>query len=164
MQITMGLPEPQEFSSLPRLRLVQSGIQQANVNHGDIKVRLPITPSILYKLKEFWTPQQTNRGVVMIWAAAVMCFFGFFRAGEITVPTVASFDGSKHLTWRDVAIDSVECPQTIKVHLKKSKTDQLGKGVDVYIGRTGDPLCPVVAVRHYVSMRGSDVWLVAKYV
>ena len=27
MQITMGLPEPREFSSLPRLRLVQAGIQ-----------------------------------------------------------------------------------------------------------------------------------------
>jgi len=121
MQITMGLPEPREFSSLPRLRLVQSGIQRAHVNHGDTKVRLPSTPSILYKLKEFGTPHQTNRDVVMIWAAAVMCFFGFFRAGEITVPTAASFDGSKHLTWGDVAIDSVECPQTIKVHLKDPK-------------------------------------------
>jgi len=117
-------------------------------------VRLPTTPSILYTLKEFWTPQQTNRDVVMIWAAAVMCFFGFFHVGEITVPTAASFDGSKHLTWGDVVIDSVECPQTIKVHLKRSKTDQLGKGVDVYIGR---PLCPVVAVMHYVSMRGSEM-------
>jgi len=108
MEITMGLPEPWEFSSLPWLRLVQSGIQRAHVNHGDTEVRLPITPSILYKLKEFWTPQQTNRDVVMIWA---MCFFGFFRAGEITVPTAASFDGSKLLTWGDVAIDSVECPK-----------------------------------------------------
>jgi len=61
-------------------------------------VRLPITPSIHYKLKEFWTPLQTNRDVVMIWAAAVICFFGFFHAGEITVPTTASFDGSKHMT------------------------------------------------------------------
>ena len=92
---------------------------------------------------------------MMIWAAAVMCFFGFFRAGEITVPTAPSFDGSKHLSWGDVAIDSVECPQTIKVRLKRSKTDQLEKEVDVYIGRTGDPLCPVVAVMHYVSMRSS---------
>ena len=28
MQITLGLPEPRAFSSLPRLRLVQSGIQR----------------------------------------------------------------------------------------------------------------------------------------
>ena len=152
----MGLPEPREFSSLPRLRLVQSGIQRAHASQADAKVRLPITPSILYRLKEFWTPQQTDRDVVMIWAAAVMCFFGFFRAGEITVPTASSFDAAKHLAWGDVAVDSIECPQTLKIHLKKSKTDQLGRGVDIYIGKTEDPLCPVVAATHYMSMRGSE--------
>ena len=30
MQITLGLPEPRAFSSLPRLRLVQSGIQKTH--------------------------------------------------------------------------------------------------------------------------------------
>ena len=41
----------------------------------------------------------------MLWAAAVMCFFGFFRSGEITVPNLSSFDDKKHLAWGDVAID-----------------------------------------------------------
>ena len=43
MQITLGLPEPKEFSSMPRLRLVQSGIQHSySLNDQDpTKLRLP---------------------------------------------------------------------------------------------------------------------------
>jgi len=72
----------------------------------------------LYRLKEYWTSQQIDSDVVMAWAAAVVCFFGFFCAGEITVPTATSFDSIKHLAWGDVTIDSVECP---KIHLKNPK-------------------------------------------
>jgi len=47
-----------------------------------------------------------------------------------------SHDVKHHLSWGDVAIDYVENPQSLKVHLKKFKTDQLGKGVDVFIRKT----------------------------
>ena len=56
MQITMGLPEPREYSSMPRLCLVQSGIQRAHASKQTTKIRLPITPEILLRLKEHWTP------------------------------------------------------------------------------------------------------------
>ena len=82
-------------------------------------------------------------------------FFGFFCSGEITVPTEEAFDCTKHLAWGDVAIDNTEGPQLLKVHLKKSKSDQLGRGVDVYIGKKGCPLCPVVAITQYMAIRGS---------
>ncbi len=32
--------------------------------------------------------------------------------------------------------------------------EQLGNGVDVFVGRTGDTLCPVTAVMAYVATRG----------
>ena len=32
--------------------------------------------------------------------------------------------------------------------------DQLGKGVDVYVGKTDFPLCPVVAIMQYKEVRG----------
>ena len=64
------------------------------------------------------------------------------------------FEDSKHLAWGDVAIDDVHNPQSLRVHLKRSKTDQLGKGVDVYIGKTDGPLCPVTAVMTYMAIRG----------
>ena len=89
--------------------------------------------NILLKLKEHWTPRKSDPDIIMVWAAAVLCFFGFFRAGEITTSTISDFDSSKHLACGDVAIDDSSNPQLLKVHLKRSKTDQLGKGVDIYI-------------------------------
>ena len=47
MQITMGLPEPREFSLMPQLWLVQSGINRIHNTQASTKVRLPITPAIL---------------------------------------------------------------------------------------------------------------------
>ena len=154
MQITMGLPEPREYTSMPRLRLVQSGIQRAHASRQTTKIRLPITPAILIRLKEHWTPRKSEPDIVMLWAAAVLCFFGFFQAGEITIPTISGFEESKHLAWGDIAIDDVHNPQSLRVHLKCSKTNQLGKGVDVYIGKTDGPLCPVTAVMAYMAIRG----------
>ena len=158
MQVTLGLPEPREYSSMPRLRLVQSGIQRTHATQqaaADTRVRLPITPAILLKLKEQWTPHKADADIVMLWAAASLCFFGFFRSGEITIPSLTSFDASKHLAWGDVAVDNTDNPQTLKVHLKVSKTDQLGKGVDVYVSKTNGPLCPVTATMHYMTVRGA---------
>ena len=119
MQITMGLPEPREFSSMPRLRLVQSGINWTHTTQASAKVRLPITPVILCSLKEYWSPQRTNMDIIMMWEAATLCFFGFFCSGEITVSTEKSFDHTKHLAWGDIAIDNTEDPQSLKVHLRR---------------------------------------------
>ena len=79
----------------------------------------------------------------------MLCFFGFFRAGEITTSNI-----SKHLAWGDVAIDDGSSPRLLEVHLKQSKTDQLGKGIDIYIGKTDCPLRPVVAILAYMASRG----------
>ena len=80
--------------------------------------------------------------------------FFFFRAGEITVPAKRSFSISQHLAWGDVAVDSIDKPTMVKVHLKISKCDQLGKGVDVLVGRTSSKVCPVVACLSYIAVRG----------
>ena len=38
--------------------------------------------------------------------------------------------------------------------LKRSKTDQYGRGTEVFLGATADDICPVAAVRGYVAQRG----------
>ena len=81
----------------------------------------------------------------MLWAAATVCFFGFFRAGEITTTGVTSFNPATDLAWGDVTIDNGSSPQILQVYLKRSKTDQAGKGAHTYIGKTGGELCPVSA-------------------
>ena len=102
MQITLGLPEPREFSSLPRLRLVQAGIQQvhAQVATAPTRIRLPITPTVLQQIQDFWSRKSHgDPDIIMLWAAATLCFFRFFRSGEITVPSKNVYDPKKRLTW-----------------------------------------------------------------
>ena len=55
-----------------------------------------------------------------------------------------------------MAIDNRNNPRAVKVHLRRSKTDQFGNGVDIVIGRTGDLLCPVAAVCAFMALRGSS--------
>ena len=88
-----------------------------------------------------------------MWAAATVCFFGFFRSGEITVPSVAAFDTTVHLAWGDVAVDNPSKPTAICIKLKLYKCDQFGAGVDIHLGRTNSPLCPVTALLSCMASR-----------
>ena len=135
MQISIGLPDPKEFTSMPRLRMVQSGIQRYVSEQVSkvAKTRLPITLTILLQMRDYWLPKSADPDVKMLWAAAIICFFGFFQSGEITVRSTTSFNPNIHLAWGDVSVDDTSSPTTLRIRLKTSKTDQL---VDVYIGRT----------------------------
>ena len=55
---------------------------------------------------------------MMIWSAMVTCFFGFFRAGELTVPTETSFNSTAHLAWGDMVVDRASPPSMVRVFLK----------------------------------------------
>ena len=44
-----------------------------------------------------------------------MLFFGFLRAGEMTTPYESGFDTGAHLTYGDIAVDSVADPNTLRV-------------------------------------------------
>ncbi len=79
---------------------------------------------------------------------------GGFRAGEITVPSASAFDPAVHLAWGDVIVDNLQTPTSVSFHLKRSKCDQFGNGVDVFVGRSGNELCPVVAILSYIARRG----------
>ena len=61
-----------------------------------------------------------------------------------------------HLAWGDVPVDDTNSPTTLRIRLKKSKTDQVGNGVDVYVGRTDSLLCPVGAGLDYMAAHGSE--------
>jgi len=110
----------------------------------------------LQRLKRYQSSNCLDPDIIMLWAAAVTCFFGFFRAGEICIPTLNSFDKERHLAWGDVLLNNRSNPSCMKVHLKYSKTDQLGQGVDIFIGKTGCTLCPIQATVAYMAVRGSS--------
>ena len=119
-------------------------------------MRLPITPPIMQVLKGVWVTG-TNMNAcdaAMLWAACSLCFFDFFWSGELTAPSESQYDPSENLSFRNIAFDDREQPSILQVHLNVSKTDPFRLGVDVFVGRTGNNLCPITAMVHYLSMRG----------
>ena len=97
-QIERGFPDLREASSLPRLQLAQQGVRRERAEQGPPPLgRLPITPAILGRMRRVLLPRPETYEATMIWDAATTCFFGFFRAGEITVPSVTAFDTAVHL-------------------------------------------------------------------
>ena len=89
-----------------------------------------------------------------MWAA---CCMAFFRIGKITVDSQAAHgrDTSHWVAVGDVAVDDRNSPSVLKIRLQHSKTDQYSQSVDVYLGHTGDELCPVSAVLAFLAVRGS---------
>ena len=126
------LPPPIRMGEMPKLT---RGIQSAQVKDSSLRPHLPITPTMF-----------------------CMTFFGFFRMGELTTPSQRAFDSSVHLTFGDIAVDSMMNTQLIRVSFKQSKTDHFRSGAQVFLGRTGDKkLCPVAAVLAYLAVRqGGD--------
>ena len=106
-------------------------------------------------LRHVWEQDNKSFDNVMLWAVSSVCFFGFFRAGELTVPSENAFDPQVHLTFSDIEIDNPATPTIMKIHLKASKTDPCRKGIDVFVGRTHDFLCPISAMMAYLAVRGN---------
>ena len=124
---------------MPKLKVISNGVARvrAQLPEASKQLRLPISPSILHQLKHLWLPRKENPDIIMLWAACTLAFFGFFRLGELTVPSASAFDPSIHLTPTDVAIDDRADPKLVQVHLKVSKTDQGRKGISIFLGKTG---------------------------
>ena len=155
MQITLGLPDPREKSSLPMLKRVQAGIKRVRLMRGaPPRIRLPITASVLEKIR-LHLNKVSHTHSVLIWSICCMAFFGFFRLGELLPESTVGINPKVHLMWGDVAIDSRDNPSMVRIHLKHSKCDQFGKGVGVVLGRSGKAICPVSAILNYCVVRGT---------
>ena len=139
---------------MPRLELTLRGLKRVQAEQGrQQRERRPITVEILLKIRRVWQ-KQSGWKPEMLWAASSLCFFGFFRSGELTVPAEGEFDEAAHLGVRDVMVNSWEDPQWLKIRLRASKTDPFRQGVDIYVGMVKGPLCPVAAVLAYLVGRG----------
>ncbi len=139
---------------MPQLEYVTKGIRKKTAGRQK-RLRLPITPGILHKLKEVWEHRPVRSDAAMLWAASCICFFGFLRMGEAVVPSDAEYDPSVHLNFQDVRLNSTTNPQWLEVRIKASKTDPFRCGVSLYLGKTGKWLCPVAAILAYMVIRGN---------
>ena len=85
----------------------------------------------------------------MLWAAACLAFFGFFRLGEL----FGNATSPLAVLASDVAVDSHTSPTVLKVHLHRGKTDPFGLRVSLYLGQTGSELCPVCSMLKFLAIR-----------
>ena len=100
-----------------------------------------------------WERNANDFDTVMMCAACCLCYFGFLRAGEIMVPSDTAYEECQHLSFADIAIDSMMHPQALKVRIKESKTDPFWKGVDIFLELTSNKLCPIATMLVYLARR-----------
>ena len=150
LQVESGLPPPQR-ADWPRLQYTLRGIKRSNAT-ANKRSRLPITGDIMQALLTTLQGDSSRDQYTkdMLWAACCMGFFGFLRAGEFT--TTQSAD-SFPIQVADVSVDSHTDPSVVRIFLRRSKTDPLGRGTYIYLGRTKKILCPVVAILRFMSIR-----------
>ncbi len=113
LQIASGLPEPRHSESMAKLCLVETRAKKEYSKPS--RPWRPITPVILRGIREIWSPNATEFDVIMLWAAVCVCFFGFFRSGEITTPSEAQFNPNRHLTVADLAWNNPADPQVLRI-------------------------------------------------
>lgn len=140
-----------DFKKFLRLQMVLKGIKRSQ--GVSIKTRLPIT---IHHLQIFYyllaIPTTSNHDSLMLWAAMSIAFFGFLRLGELTCNS--KFSKNIHLTYNNVTFfPNMSNPQHISVFIKASKTDPFRTGQYITVGRTNHPVCPVMAMKEFFSVR-----------
>ena len=156
LQIMSGFSDP-KMSAMPLLEYFLRGVklEQARQSPEAVRPRLPVTPTVLRKLRSELDKEPTKWDNIMLWAACSTCFFGFLRSGETTVPSEKDYDSSALLSYGDVLFDSTKSSTLTQVNIKASKTDLFRGGVAIYVGRTNNDVCPVAALAAYISIRGT---------
>ena len=128
-----------------RLHRVLRGIKRSRAFHRPS--RLPVTQLILLAIRLALSSAVFD--YCMFWSACSLAFFGFLRVSEFTCSGL--FDPRIHLSLSHVWFDP---SGSIRPVIKSSKTDPFRRGVILSIGPSGNSLCPVSALCHYIQVRG----------
>ena len=148
LHIEQGFSDP--LANCLRLQRVVRGIKRCQGSSSSS--RLPITDDLMLLIWRSLDLHLSDH--LMFWAACTLGYFGFLRASEFTVPSLASFSPSLHLGVQDIAVDSLSAPSCMRLKIKGSKTDPFRKGAFIHIGRGQPPLCAVHSVLSYLASRG----------
>ena len=150
LHVDQGFPDP--LQNCLRLQRVIGGIKRSQ---GSLSSnRLPIIASLMLVI---WRPlDMPIPDHCMFWATCTLGYFGFLHAAEFTVPSLASFSPSIHLTVLDIAVDAPSSPSCMRIKIKASKTDPFHKAYNIHISLGRHPLCAVQALMAYLSQRGSS--------
>ena len=138
-----GLPDPSRHNSI--LALVKRGMSRVSQHRQ--ATRNPITPRVLRRIlqatQQFKHLCRQDRR--MLRAAFCTAFSGFLRVSEFTSPSHRAFDPSLHTTLKDLQWHK----NHVSLFLKRSKTDQQGRGVSICLPKVPKSFCPFAALYKY---------------
>ena len=86
LHIAEGFGDP-HISRMAKLEQVLKGIKSVQCKNSSRKLRLPILPHHLAKMRKVLMKDSSSFYGTMLWAAASLCLFGFFRSGEMAIPS-----------------------------------------------------------------------------
>ncbi|KAJ7324885.1 hypothetical protein JRQ81_017905 [Phrynocephalus forsythii] len=113
--------------------------------------RFPLTPQLLVRMGAHWPRVCRDASEVSLFrAASLLAFFGALRVSEM----VAASWGDK--SFRALTVTDVTITTTcLTVRVRRSKTDQQGRGAVLTLGPCSvEAICPVRAMSDYLACRG----------
>lgn len=132
-----------DWNAMPQVQRALQGLKR--VRPQSRVVRTPITLDYMSILKKSIAHSVlTSYDQRCVWACMCLAHFGFFRMGELT-----SSGLSDPLRTADVLASS----HKISIVLRKSKTDQGGRGATVTLVSSGKPICAVKAMDLFLPYR-----------
>ena len=135
-----------------RLQQVLKGIQWTQAISKPPWIRRLFTLDIMKAIFNLLLKKSASYDNAMLWAACCTAFFGFLRSSEMTVPSQYTYNPTIHLFIQDVVVDNKSSPSLVRILIKQSKTDPFRQGVYIYLGRTGNAICPVKAILSYLAL------------
>eukprot|EP00731_Ephydatia_muelleri_P033689 Em0035g26a len=140
LHLTRGFSSPAHNN--PTLNLAIRGMQRSQGPAHLRPKRLPLTIGMLKQLLKLLNSDPlSSHDKLMLKAALTFDFFGFLRVSEYTRTTRGRFDPRLHPTKSDVTW----VKEGLHFLIKKSKTDQTGRGTMISMGYTHR----VMALRAY---------------
>ena len=122
----------------PFIRATLEGIQRMLA--CPVEKKQPITSKMLAEVVED-TNKHSSLSNIRLATACLLSYASFL-----------CFDELVHFRPCDIEIDT----HMARVHIHRSKTDQLQRGDEVLIARTGTPTCPVAMLERYMGKPGID--------
>ena len=131
--------------------MVKRALRGAGRGNSTPDARQPITPGILEKIMKATISICSSKYEASLFKCIFsLAFFGLFRIGELVCNNKRQ-PQIKVLHLKDIAFKE----ESMKVTVRYSKTDQTGKSSSTILkGNKESPLCPVQAMKEYITMRG----------
>lgn len=152
--LAQGWPAPLSSDQLSAIDFHLRGLER-HVGARRVPPRPPVTIHMLAALRADLNLNDPFDACV--WAAAACAFWGLMRFGEVTVPSRAAFDGSKHIKRMDaLSAYDVNGKLYARLDLPAAKTAKTGEIQSVYLViQVRDSLIPSTRHGWLITAKGA---------